>query len=252
MATNSEAEETEEKQEKCQWVRKWKQELKELQEYHESFNIFLHTLLEWGSGSHMGYLESCILDASPSFFFIRSFKEWRYELQKQSQGVRHSVSSASHRLQMLEWMYDMKLSSQYNVRAEYLVEVFKYPGTRDHIPTDATDGYGSTPMIGLYGLMEPYSIARITTTQSGVVGKDRKKKLMSKCYCLVCNYMVQNHPLINNHIHTHLRLSLLCTINGCFHIEHGCNDMWGHITREHNIPSGHVVVRPSKKSKTKK
>ena len=107
MATDLETEETEERQEKCQQVRKWKQELKELQ----------------------GYLESCILDASPGFFFI---KAWWIELQKQSQGVGHSASSACHRLQMLKWMYDVKMSSQYNVRAEYLVEVFKYPGTRTY------------------------------------------------------------------------------------------------------------------------
>ena len=84
MATDSEAEETEERQEKCQWVRKWKQELKELQEYHESHNIFLHMVPEWGSGSHTGYLDSHILDASSSFFFIKSFNEWQIELQSRA------------------------------------------------------------------------------------------------------------------------------------------------------------------------
>ena len=75
---------------------------------------------------------------------------------------------------------------------------------------------------------------------------------MSNCYCSLCDYVVQNLPLINNHFHTHLRLSLLCTINGCCHIEHGCNDMWLHIGREHNIPSRHAAVPLSKKSKSKK
>ena len=242
VATDLEAEETEERQEKCQWVRKWKQELKELQEYCESHDIFLHTVPERASGSHTGYLESHILDAGAGFFFIKSFKEWQIELQKQSQGIGHNASSAHYRLQMLEWMYNVKLSTQYNVHTEYLVEVFKYPRIGNRIPTDTTDGYGSTPMIGLYGLMEPYFIVRITTMQSGVVGKHRKKKSMSKCYCLLCNYVVQNHPLINNHVCTHLHQSLLCTINGCFHIENDCNDMWGHVTRKHNIPSGHAVV----------
>ena len=162
---------------------------------------------------------------------------------KTEPGIGHSASSACRRL---------KLSSQYNVNAKYLVEVFKYTRTGNHIPTDAADGYGSTPMIGLYSLVEPYSIARITTTQSGVVGKDGKKKSTSKCYCSLCDYVVQNHPSINNHVCMHLCLSLLSTINGCFHIEHGCNDMWLHITREHNIPSRHVAVTPSKRSKTKK
>ena len=233
-------------------MRKWKEELKEMQEYHESHNIFLHNLPEQGGGSHTGYLESCILDAGPGFFFIKSFKAWWVEFQKQSQGIGHSVISACCRLQTLKRMYGVKLSTQYNMCAEYLVEVFKYPGTRNRIPTDAADGYGSTPMIGLYGLMELYSISRITTTQSGVVRKDGKKKSTSKCYCSLCDYVVQNHPSINNHFCMHLRLSLLYTINGCFHIEHGCNDMWGHVTREHNIPSGHAAVPPLKRSKSKK
>ena len=130
--------------------------------------------LEWEKVWALYDLECRILDAGPGFFFIKSFKEWWIELQKQSQGIGHSASSARHRLQTLERVYEVKFSSQYSMRTEYLVEVFKYPGTGNHIPTDAADGYGSTAMIGLYGLVEPYSIARITTTQSGMVGKDGK------------------------------------------------------------------------------
>ena len=36
MATDSETEETEEQQEKFQWVRKWKAELQVLKDYHKS------------------------------------------------------------------------------------------------------------------------------------------------------------------------------------------------------------------------
>ena len=148
VATDSEVEETEDQLEKCQWARKWKRELQELQEYCESCNIFPHTLLEWNKGSHTGYLEPRIQDAGPGFFFIKSIKEWRVELQKQSQGIRHSASSAHRRLKMLIRMSEVKLSSQHSMHAEYLVKVFKYPGIRDCIATDATDGYGSTLMIG--------------------------------------------------------------------------------------------------------
>ena len=199
----------------------------------------------------MGYLESCISEPGAGFL-IKSFKTWQLELEKQSQGIGHSAMSTPHKLQMLEWMYGVKLSTLNNVHTEYLVEVFKYPRTGNCIPTDAEDGYGSTPMIGLYSLMEPYSIVRITTTQSGVMTKDGKKKSTSKCYCLLCDYVVQNHPAINNHFCMHLHLSLLCTINECFHIEHSCNDMWLHIGREHNIPSAHMAVPPLRKSKKSK
>ena len=175
MATILEKEEKEEQQEKCQQVRKWKAELQVLKDYHKSHNIFLHNLPEWGGCSHTGYLEFHISEPGAGFF-IKSFKTWWLELEKQSQGIGHSVMSACHKLQTLKWIYRVKLSTLNNVHTEYLVEVFKYPRTGNHIPTDAEDGYGSTLMIGLYGLMELYSIARITTMQSGVMTKDGKKK----------------------------------------------------------------------------
>ena len=140
----------------------------------------------------------------------------------------------------------------YNVQAEYLVEVFKYPETRDQIPPDASDGYSSMLMIGLYSLVDLYSITRITTTQSGLRTEDGEKKSTSKCYCSLCDYVVQNHPSVNNHFRTHLCLSLLCTINSCFHIEHRCNSMWAHVTKEHDIPSTHAAVPLSRRSNKKK
>ena len=251
MVTDLETEETEEQQEKCQQARKWKVELQVLKDYHESHNIFLHNLLEWGGCSHMGYLEPRISKPGTGFF-IKSIKTWQLELEKQSQGIGHSVMSACHKLQKLKQMCGVKLSSLNNVCTEYLVKVFKYPGTRNRISTNAADGYGSTPMIGLYSLVEPYSIMHITTMQSRVVTLDDKKKSTSKCYCSFCDYVVQNHPSINNHFHTLLHLSLLCTIDGCFHIEHGCNNMWPHVGREHSIPSAHMAVPPLRKSKKKK
>ena len=187
-----------------------------------------------------------------SGFFIKSIKAWRCELETQSQGVGQNTDAARCRLLILESKAKERLSTMYNVQAEYLVEVFKYPGTGDRIPPDAPDGYGSMLMIGLYSLVDPYSIMWITTTWSGLMTVDGEKKSTSKCYCSLCDYVVQNHPSINNHFWTHLCLSLLCTINGCFHIEHRCNNMWAHVTKEHDIPSTHAAVLPSRRSKKKK
>ena len=187
-----------------------------------------------------------------SGFFIELVKAWRHELETQSQGVGQNADTARCRLPILESKAKERLSTMYNVQAEYLVEVFKYPRTGDQIPPEAPDGYGSMPMIGLYGLVDLYSITWITTTRSGLMTEDGEKKSTSKCYCSLCDYVVQNHPSMNNHFQTHLRLSLLCTINSCFHIEHGCNNMWVHITKEHGIPSAHAAVPPSRRSKKKK
>ena len=182
VATDSETEETEEQQEKHQQARKWKAELQVLKDYCKSCNMFLHNLPEWGSCSNTWFLESHISEPGAGFF-MKSFKTWQLELEKQSQGIGHSTMSTHGKLQMLKQMYGVKLSTLNNVSAEYLVRLFKYPRTRNCISTDTEDGYGSTPMIGLYGLVEPYSIERITTTQSGVMTKDGKKKSRSKCYC---------------------------------------------------------------------
>ena len=119
---------------------------------------------------------------------------------KQSKGIGHSVTTMHQRLQTPEHMSAVKFLNTNSICAEYLVEVFKYPGTRNRIPSDSTDGYRMTQMIGLYSLVELYSITRITTTQSGVIGKDEKKKSTSKCYCTMCDYVVQNHLSINNHV----------------------------------------------------
>ena len=250
-ASNLEADETEEQQEKHQWAKKWKHELQALIRYRESHNIFLHNLPLWGSSSHIRYLESCITEAN-SGFFIKSIKALQHELETQSQGVGKNSNAAWRRLLILESKAKERLSTMYNIQAEYLVEVFKYPETGDRIPPDAPDGYSSTPMIGLYGLVDPYSITWITTTRSGLRTEDGEKKSTSKCYCSLCDYVVQNNPSINNHFRTHLHLSLLCTINSCFHIEHGCNNMWTHVTKEHGIPSAHAVVPPSRRSKKRK
>ena len=187
-----------------------------------------------------------------SGFFIKTIKAWRHELETQSQGVGEIADAAWCRLLILESKAKERLSTMYNVQAEYLVEVFKYPGTRDRIPPNAPDGYSSMPMIGLYGLVDPYSIMWITTTWSGLTTEDGEKKSTFKCYCSLCDYVVQNHPSVNNHFRMHLRLSLLCTINGCFHIEHMCNNMWTHVTKEHGIPSAHAAVPLSRRSKKKK
>ena len=156
-ASDSEADETEEQQENHQRAKKWKHELQALIQYQESHNIFLHNLPPWGGSSHIGYLESRITEAN-SGFFIKSIKAWQRELETQSQGVGQNTDAAWCRLLILESKAKERLSTMYNIQAEYLVEVFKYPGTGNWIPPDAPDGYGSTQMIGLYGLVDPYSI----------------------------------------------------------------------------------------------
>ena len=150
MASDLEVEEMEEEQEKCQWVKKWVQEMQPLRLYHESHSIFLDMLPARNGGCHVMYLETHMQDAGEGHFFIRKFSDWREELQKQSQGLSHSAATVHWRLWMLKHMEKVKLSNTYGICAEYLVEVFKYPGTGDHILSDSEDMNG---MISLYSLV---------------------------------------------------------------------------------------------------
>ena len=82
VVSDSEVKETKEQQENCQRKMKWDRELELLYVYCESHNIFHDVLQARGSGSHVAYLEMHLQGADSSFFFIRSFQNWRDELQK--------------------------------------------------------------------------------------------------------------------------------------------------------------------------
>ena len=112
-ASDSEADETEEQQENCQRAKKWKHELPALVQYRESHNIFLHNLPLRGGGSHIRYLESCIMEAD-SGFFIKLIKAWWCELETQSQGVGQNADTAQRRLLILESKAKERLSTMYN------------------------------------------------------------------------------------------------------------------------------------------
>ena len=240
--SNSDEEETEEQQETRQCRMKWEKELQPLRDYQESHNIFSELVLPRSDSNHMAYLGTCLMEADSDFFFIQTFANLRDELQKQSTAPGFTGISARHKQQTLNTKEWLVMSHANGIKAGYLVEVFKYPSTGDCFPPDAADSYGMQQMLGVYGLVQPYSITRITTTQSSIT-KDSKKKSTMKCYCTLCDYIVQNHPSVNNHMRTHLWLSLLCTIDGCFTIKHDCTDMWNHTNHEHGISASQLAVK---------
>ena len=96
----------------------------------------------------------------------------------------------------------------------FMVEVFKVPQTKEILTPNNVNGYYSQIMTGLYGLFAHDAISKITTSDTG-----NEKRTVSKCYCLLCVYVVGNHLLMNNHICCHLWLAVLCCIRHCFHIE---------------------------------
>ena len=62
---------------------------------------------------------------------------------------------------------------------------------------------------------------------------------VSGCYCPFCNYVGSHHIAINNHIHSHWHLGLLCSYLGCFQFRVEADAMFAHMLEKHGmIPYG--------------
>ena len=113
------------------------------------------------------------------------------------------------------------------------MEVFKAPVMKEIIMPDNVNRYYSEIMTGLCGLFAHDAICKITTSDTG-----NDKMTLSECYCPLCIYLFGNHMAMNNHIHYHLRLALMCRIKHCFHVETQAKGMWNHVEEKHNMPRG--------------
>ena len=58
---------------------------------------------------------------------------------------------------------------------------------------------------------------------------------VSGCYCPFCNYVGAHHIAINNHIHSHWHLGLLCSYPGCFQAHVEADAMLAHMLEEHGM-----------------
>ena len=88
-------------------------------------------------------------------------------------------------------------------------------------------------MIGLYRLLDPASISRVTAKKFKDNPPGAPVKHTSDGFCPFCAYVVQNHCSLNNHIRRHLRLALFCNLGDCFFITTDATKMWDHGKTKH-------------------
>ena len=88
-------------------------------------------------------------------------------------------------------------------------------------------------MIGLYRLLDPASISRVTAKKFKENPPGAPVKHTSDGFCLFCAYVVQNHCSLNNHIRRHLRLALFCNLGDCFFVTTDATKMWDHGKTKH-------------------
>ena len=115
----------------------------------------------------------------------------------------------------------------------FIMEVFMAPMTKEIITPDNINGYYSQIMTGLASLFAQDVICKITTSDTGI-----EKKTLSECYCPLCIYLVGNHMTMNNHIHYHLQLVLVCHLKHCFYVETQAEGMWKHVKDKHSMAQG--------------
>ena len=89
-------------------------------------------------------------------------------------------------------------------------------------------------MIGLYRLLDPASISRVTAKKFKENRPGVPVKHTSDGFCPFCAYVVQNHCSLNNHIRRHLRLALFCNLGDCFYVTTDATKMWEHGKAKHD------------------
>ena len=115
--------------------------------------------------------------------------------------------------------------------------MFEYYATRDTgertlILEDDASGFAKESMLGLYHLFPHASVSRYSVAVP-IPGTD-KKKTFSDAFCPFCDFKISKHDIMNDHIRMHLRMYLICRVDGCFHIEQECAVMWNHGTTVHS------------------
>ena len=119
----------------------------------------------------------------------------------------------------------------------YLSNVFECYVTRDTgertlIMEDDLNGFAKESMLGLYYLFPHATVSQYSVTIS-IQGVE-KKKTFSDAFCPFCDFKISKHDVLNDHIRMHLRMFLICRVDGCFHIEQECAAMWNHGTTVHS------------------
>ena len=119
----------------------------------------------------------------------------------------------------------------------YLSTVFECYTTRDTgehtlILEDDPSGFAKESMLGLYYLFPHAGVSRYSVTIP--IPGTEKKKTFSEAFCPFCDFKISKHDILNYHICMHLRMFLICRVDGCFHIEQECAAMWNHGTTVHS------------------
>ena len=207
---------------RCRRADKWASDLPSMQSYRQRKGIIPDNLLPHDYKDHSNYIRQV----------LRNNESAELSIHHISDLLKHySKDSSSTRKKRYDALKTLSGATMGKSRASplFVMEVFKVPMTKEIITPDNVNRYYSQVMMGLAGLFTHDAICKITMSDTG------NEKMLSKCYCPLCIYLVSNHMIMNNHIRYHLQLVLVCCLKHCFHVETQAKGMWNHIEEKHNM-----------------
>ena len=78
------------------------------------------------------------------------------------------------------------------------------------------DEFGDDQNLGLHDLVSQMSMRQVTTTQPITVSGHTYLVRIDSSFCPFCQYHLECHKTLNNHVRLHLRLAMFCGVPGCF------------------------------------
>ena len=143
--------------------------------------------------------------------------------------VTEDAGNSKQACRLLKALQEVRgeMMGQSSMYAEYVVKAFLVPQSQLVIQKGDNNHWDTSAMIGLYNLHK-YE----------VVGKGNKKvdsKMVTKGYCLFCEYSAGNNGSINNHIHVHYRLVLECGLANCNVVLYDAERMVTHAKDKHKL-----------------
>ena len=95
--------------------------------------------------------------------------------------------------------------------------------------------YGKEQNIGLYDVVSPAAMARVTATETYIMDGVPTTVKADYAYCPFCSYACSNHRAINNHVRMHFRAILMCGWPSCYFVHMQSKKMIEHSAEVHNM-----------------
>ena len=107
--------------------------------------------------------------------------------------------------------------------------------------------FGWVQNIGLHDIVSPESMNRIKKNGQIIYGGQVFQKEVDAGYCPLSSYSSQNYQMLNNHVHLHFHITMLCGMADCWYISHSTEDMWKHV-----VGDGLATAKPIAQAKCSK